>query len=150
MYLDLTLAIAHHLLILLLTAALAAEWAVLRGPVQGPAIARLAALDAVYGMCALLVLAVGALRVMYGMKGPHYYLHNPWFWTKLAVFVVIGLASIHPTLLFLRWRRVQRRQPDFIAPPPGVRRLRLLLGLELSLLAGVFAAAAAMARYGMF
>ncbi|WP_066098638.1 DUF2214 family protein [Xanthomonas massiliensis] len=150
MYLDLTLAIVHHLLILLLAATLAAEWAVLRAPVQGPAIARLAALDAGYGASALLVLAVGALRVAYGMKGPHYYLHNPWFWTKLGAFAELGLASIPPTLAFLRWRRQQRRQPDFAVPAAQVRPLRRLLGLELVLLAAVFAAAAAMARFGLF
>lgn len=116
MDLDLALAIAHHLLILLPAAALVAEWALLHGPVHGPAITRLARLDAIYGISALLAVAIGALRAMYGMKGPHYHLHDPWFWTKLGVFALIGLLSVQPALAFLRWRRRQRVQRAFAAP----------------------------------
>lgn len=45
-----------------------------------PRLARLVRADAGYALAALLILAVGALCVRYGLKGTGYYLHTPWFW----------------------------------------------------------------------
>ncbi|WP_456362635.1 DUF2214 family protein [Xanthomonas sp. F1] len=47
-----------------------------------PRLARLVRADAGYALAALLILAVGALRVRYGLKGTGYYLHTPWFWAQ--------------------------------------------------------------------
>ncbi|MCW0402972.1 hypothetical protein NB689_003222 [Xanthomonas sacchari] len=147
---DLLLAALHHLAMLLLIAALVAEWALLRTPLARIQLTRLVRIDAMYGVAALLILAIGALRVRYGLKGADYYLHNPWFWAKLGTFAAIGLLSLVPTLRLLRWRRQARRQPDWTPPPTQVRTLQRLLGLELALVAVLVVLAAAMARYRMF
>ncbi|WP_420008406.1 DUF2214 family protein [Xanthomonas sacchari] len=147
---DLLLAALHHLAMLLLIAALVAEWALLRAPLARIPLTRLVRIDAMYGVAALLILAIGALRVRYGLKGADYYLHNPWFWAKLGTFAAIGLLSLVPTLRLLRWRRQARRQPDWAPPPAQVRTLQCLLGLELALVAVLVVLAAAMARYRMF
>ncbi|MDV0438304.1 DUF2214 family protein [Xanthomonas sacchari] len=147
---DLLLAALHHLAMLLLIAALVAEWTLLRGPLERIQLTRLVRIDAIYGVAALLILAIGALRVRYGLKGADYYLHNPWFWAKLGTFAAIGLLSLVPTLRLLRWRRQARRQPDWAPPPAQVRTLQRLLGLELALVAALVVLAAAMARYRLF
>jgi len=147
--LDLTLAVLHHLAFLLLTAALVVEWTLLREPPHALRLARLLRADAAYGMAALLILAVGGLRVRYGLKGPDYYLHNPWFWAKLGVFAAIGLLSLQPTLRLLRWRRQARLQPGFVPPLVQVAALHRSVSAELALLALLFVLAATMARYVM-
>src|SRR5262249_53415271 len=50
------------------------------------------------------LLLVGLARVFELEKGPTYYFHTWTFLAKLALFVIIGLVSIVPTIEFLRWR----------------------------------------------
>ncbi|ALN58186.1 hypothetical protein GLE_2838 [Lysobacter enzymogenes] len=147
---DLLLAAAHHLLLFALIAMLAAEAVLLRGPIDAAALRRLAGLDAGYGMSAVLLLVVGALRVVYGVKGQAFYLHNPWFHAKLGLFVLVALLSILPTVRFLRWRRALKADPGFLPDPRQVGALRLLIRLELLAVAAILVCAAAMARYGGF
>ncbi|WP_017910065.1 DUF2214 family protein [Xanthomonas sp. SHU 199] len=146
---DLILASLHHLAMLLLIAALVAEWALLHAPLDHRQLARLVRVDAGYGLAALLILAIGALRVRYGLKGADYYLHTPWFWAKLGTFAAIGLLSLVPTLRLLRWRRQARLQPTWSPNAAQVRTLQRLIGVELGLLAVLVVLAAAMARNGM-
>ena len=147
---DLLLASLHHLLFFALIAMLVSESALLRGTVDAPALQRLARLDAGYGMVAGLLLAVGLLRVFYGIKGADFYLHNPWFHAKLGAFVLVGLFSIWPTIRFLRWRKAARADPGFRPDAAELARVRGFLRIELVLVGAIFAFAAAMARYGGF
>jgi len=147
---DLLLAIAHHLLVFALISMLVAESVLLRGPIDAAAVRRLAGLDAGYGMSAVLLLGVGAARLMYGVKGMDFYQHNPWFHAKFSLFVLVALLSILPTVRFLRWRRALKRDPGFVPDARQLGALRLLIRLELVAVAGIFVCAAAMARYGGF
>jgi DNA-binding transcriptional LysR family regulator len=54
------------------------------------------------------VLVTGLARVFLGSKGAAFYAHNPLLYLKLGMFLVIGLISIKPTLMFVRWRRTLR------------------------------------------
>lgn len=142
--LDTGLAIAHHILIFGLAIMLAMELAYLRG--ERPPIKRLAGLDAGYGMTALLIVAVGVGRVLWGAKGWAAYEANPFFWAKVGTFAVIGLCSIAPTLAFLRWRKTLRADPTFAPDPSKVARVARWVRIELLLLFPLVAFAAAMAR----
>ena len=57
--------------------------------------------DAVYGVAATVLLVVGLLRVFYTEKGAAYYFASFTFLAKLALFVVVGILSIYPTIKFL-------------------------------------------------
>ena len=67
------------------------------------------------------------------------------FWTKIAIFLLVGLLSIPPTLAFLRWKRAQD------APPATeITRVRRFLLAEVALFALLPVFAAAVARgYGV-
>ena len=147
---DLLLAAFHHLLVFGLVAMLVSEAMLLRGPLDAATLGRIARIDGGYGACAGLLLVVGLCRVWFGVKGPDFYLHNPWFHAKLGCFVLVGVLSILPTLRFLRWRRESREQPGFQPSLAELARVRGVLRLELALLAAIFVLAAAMARYGGF
>lgn len=122
--LDLALAIGHHLLVFSLAATLFGERLLLR--TDTPDVRRLAGLDGLYGGLSVLVLAVGLARVVWGGKGWAFYQGNPFFWAKIGTFVLIGLASVPPTLAFLRWNRA-RRSNDAFAPPARRTRGRAAL-----------------------
>jgi putative membrane protein len=139
------LAIIHHLLAFGLVIMLAMELAYLRGdtvPVK-----RLTGLDAGYGGVAVLVLLVGAARVVWGEKGWEFYQTNPFFWAKIATFSAIGLISIAPTIAFIRWSRAFKADPVFRPQAAEVRRMAGLVRIEVLLLLPLAAFAAAMARW---
>jgi len=144
---DLILAILHHVAIVTLIVLLAVEFALLRPGLSATDLRRLINVDAAYGATAGLVIAIGICRVVWGLKGPDFYLANVWFWAKMASFIAIGLLSIPPTMKLLAWRRALKQDPTFQPAPADVARLRGFVHAEVGLLVLVVAFAAAMARY---
>jgi putative membrane protein len=144
--LDLLLAGVHHLLIFAVFGFLLIEFIGLRAVLTRDSIARIAAADLGYGIAAALIVLIGFARAIYAAKGWTYYSHNAFFWLKLGTFAAIGLLSIQPTILFIRWRRAADL-PDAAA----ITGMRRRLHLELALFAFLPIFAAAMARgYGEF
>jgi putative membrane protein len=144
--LDLILAVGHHLLIFAVFGFLLIEFLGLRTTLSRDSIARIASADLGYGIAAALIVVVGFARAIYAAKGWTYYSHNTFFWLKLTTFALIGLLSIKPTLVFLRWRRAAEL-PDAAA----VHTMRRYLHVELALFALLPIFAAAMARgYGEY
>lgn len=143
--LDLTLAVAHHLLVFGLAIMLATELSLLRAPTIHAR--RLAMLDGGYGATAGLVAAVGAARVVWGARGWGFYAENPFFWGKVGVFAAIALMSIKPTITFLRWARAAKADPAFQPSAREVSQIRRWVGAGLWLLFPLVALAAAMARW---
>jgi putative membrane protein len=147
---DLILAILHHLAIVTLIVLLAFEFALLRPGITADNLRRVTNVDAAYGAVAGPVIVIGVSRVIWGAKGADFYLSNPWFWAKMASFLLIGLLSIPPTLALLKWRRASRQDAAFLPPDGEIAHLRRFVHAEVGLLALVVAFAAAMARYGAF
>ena len=145
---DFILASLHHLLVFGLIAMLVAESVLLRGTIDRSTLQRLAGIDMGYGLCALALIAAGVCRVIFGIKGSDFYLHNPWFHAKMGAFVLVGLLSILPTVRFLRWRKALAGNPIFLPDAAETARMRAIVRFELILLAAILVLAAAMARYG--
>jgi putative membrane protein len=147
---DLLLTIAHHLLVFALTAILAMEVSLVRPGLDAATLRRVGAADLAYGAVAGLILAVGFARVYWGAKGPEFFLSNPWFWAKIAAFVVVGLLSAPPTVRFLAWRRRLKDDPAALPSPAEIGAVRRFLILEMILFAAIPVLAAMMVRYGAF
>ena len=147
---DLILAIAHHLLVFSLVGILAAELAMVRTGLTGPSLKRLGLIDLSYGAIAGAIVAVGFARVFFGAKGPAAYLPNPFFWSKLGVFALVGLLSVPPTLRILRWRRQAAADPGFSPSETEIGAARRFILTEACLFPFIPAFAAVMARgYGL-
>jgi len=142
---DFLLAIIHHLLVFLLTGLLAAEFALLRGELTSANLMRLSRIDALYGATSVGVIAIGVVRVLYGVRGWEYYVYYPIFWMKMGAFVAIALLSIVPTLRILSWRRRSAIEP-FDPPAQEIAAVRHFLHAELGCVVLVLIFAAAMAR----
>ena len=109
MTLESLLAYAHLIAIDTMVVFLASEAALCRVEwLNAAVVERLGKVDMVYGIAAGMVLVTGLARVFLGSKGAAWYAHNPLLYLKLAMFLVIGLISIKPTLMFVRWRRALR------------------------------------------
>lgn len=130
MLLDAFLAWCHFLAIFVLVVVLTAEAVLLRPDLTPITLKRLVIYDRLYLLSAILVLATGLLRLTLGIKGAAFYLHNPWFHAKIALFVFIGLCSIPPTLAFLRWARQARQWPTFVPGAAEIKRARRWVMIE--------------------
>jgi putative membrane protein len=102
--------------------------------------------DAIYGMSAGLILLAGALRVMLFEKGPAYFLHSGPFHAKMALFILVGLISIYPTRVFLKWRQPLKHGIVPTMDEALNHRLRILIHVQLTLLALMILNAALMAK----
>lgn len=98
-------AFLHHAAAFTLVAALVVEFVLIRGELDATTARRLARADMVFGISAGVLLVAGLLRVFYFEKGAAYYFHSATFIAKLALFVLIALLSIYPTIRFISWRR---------------------------------------------
>ena len=144
--LDFYLACAHHLLMFGIFGLLLAEFVLLGSAFDQARVARIARLDLLYGLFAVLVIIVGFSRATFAAKGWSYYSHNGFFWAKIATFALIGLISIKPTVTFLRWKR-----SGLLPQAAAVGAARRVLHVELALFILLPLFAAAMARgYGEF
>lgn len=144
MVIDAVLAFLHFFGIGCLVAVLAMQTALLNGTPMP--IERLNKIDMGLGLSALLILAAGAGRVMWGLKGADYYIGNLVFWAKIALFFGAGFASVPPTLAFFAWRKALKENARFQPPADAINRVRMFVKLEWMLLVLIPLAAVVMAR----
>ena len=143
---DAMLAWVHFLCIFSLASLLACEIALLRAALPAGALRRLQSLDRWYGIVAGLVIASGLARLFLGPKGPAFYAHNPVFWTKMALFVIVALISIAPTLTFIRWSARAASDGSLQLEAAEFTRVRTLLWVQVAVFAFIPLCAALMAR----
>lgn len=144
--LDAAFSYLHFVFALILAGALAAEAFVLRLPVDGRVARLLLRIDLFYAISAVGVILAGIARVLWGAKGADYYMGQPFFWAKMATFLIIGLISIAPTRAFMRWTKSHAADPSFAVAEVEAKKMRRLVMIELHLLALVPLFAALMAR----
>lgn len=136
----------HFLSIFALFALLSVEHVLFKAPLDLRRARSLMIADLAYGICAGLVLLTGIARALWYGKGWAYYLNNGLFHAKVGLFVLVGLLSILPTYVFLKWRNGVRAGQ---APEPGARQVALVtwtIRLELLLLLAIPLLAVLMAR----
>jgi putative membrane protein len=146
MVIDAVLALVHFLGIGALVAVLAVQTALLRDAPTPAVIERLNKIDMGLGLAAVAILLAGAGRVVWGLKGADYYMGNPVFWVKIALFFAAGLASVPPTLAFISWRKGLKASSGFRPKPEALARVRTFIKLEWLLLVLIPLAAILMAR----
>lgn len=121
--------------ILVLFASLVLEHALIKPKMSQAEIGRIAIADLIYGASAAVVLIAGLLLWLVAGKGQGFYTHNPVFHAKIGIFVLVALASIYPTLFFIKNRKSESPTISVPRSITMIVRLELLLILLLPLLA---------------
>jgi putative membrane protein len=143
---DAAIAYLHFVSILSVTAFLVTELYLCSRDLQPPLVRTLAQVDFLYMLAAVAVLITGLLRLFAVGKGAGFYLHNPVFYIKIALFVAVGLISILPTRQFIQWNRAIKTGADRILRDSDIVTARRYIALELALLAFIPLMAVLMAR----
>lgn len=134
MTIDALLAYLHFLCIFGLFAALSCEALLLRPRFIAGAAGWIQRVDIAFYVTALLALASGLSRAVWGAKGWAYYAHNPLFHLKMGTFLLVGLLSIGPTRTFARWTRQLSQDPAFRVPEAELKSARRRVVATLHLL----------------
>jgi putative membrane protein len=118
------IAFLHHLAVFTLAVSLVVELVLMHQTFNQQVAKTLRTFDGMYGAAAGLILIIGSLRVMFYEKGADYYLHSGPFLIKMAIFAVVGVISIYPTIVFYKWGKTLRQGvlPNF----PGEQRTRII------------------------
>jgi len=145
--LEVILAYSHFISIITLVSTVVAEAFLCRPGLTLPWVQRLGRVDLLYLVAAILALSSGLLRMFFGAKGAAFYYNNPVFWTKIGLFVVVGLISIIPTMRFIRWtKRLQTDESNSKLTDQEVTATAAIIYLELGLLALIPLMGSLMAR----
>jgi putative membrane protein len=139
-------AFLHHLAAFTLVGVLVGQMILLNGELTLSSAKRLQRLDSMLGVAAVTLLVVGLLRVFYFEKGSDYYFGSAFFIAKLSLFFALGLLSIIPTIEFLRWRKATSQGQVPTVDAVALRRVRMVVHLELGGVVLILLCAAMMAR----
>lgn len=140
------IAFLHHIAFVAIMLTLSAEMLLLKQPLTLTSARKIQIYDAIYGVSAMLILIIGGLRVMYFEKGADYYMHSAPFIAKMVLFIIVGLISIHPTVTFIKWGKSLKQGILPTLTDAQNRKLRMIIHVELTLLALIILCAAMMAK----
>ena len=143
---DALLAYAHFICIFALASLLAGELFVLSKVLTVGMLRRLRVMDRWYGIVAGLVVLTGLGRLFFGIKGPSFYIVNPMFWTKMALFVIVAVLSIVPTVILARSPAKGSENTPLVFENARYERLRTFLWAQLAFFLFIPLAAVLMAR----
>lgn len=135
----------HYLAVFVLFSTLVVEHLLFRPQLDAATAKRIGLVDAIYGMSAGAVLITGLARMAYE-KGFAFYMQHWAFYALFILFVIVGLLSIYPTVIYLRWRKDVREGRAPVIDAETARRVILILRTELLLLLVMPLLAAWMAR----
>jgi putative membrane protein len=148
MTLEALLAYAHFLAILTLVVFISSEAALCRVEwMNERVVERLAVVDRIYGIAAGAVLLTGVARTWWGIKGTSWYWHQPLLHLKLGLFIAVGLLSIKPTIMFIRWRK-QLAADGTLPSQQEVKTARRWVMVQAHIIAVIPLAAVFLARGG--
>ena len=130
MTLEAILAALHLLAILTFVVFLSSQAALCRIEwLNAAVVERLGRLDVIYAVAAVLMIASGIARVVWGVKGQSWYMSQPLFHVKMTLVVAMAVLSFWPSIAFRRWRR-DLRTTGALPQAAEVARVRRLVMVQ--------------------
>jgi len=89
--------------------------------------------DLAYQLALIATLATGLARAIYFGQDAAFYLSNRLFWLKIAIFGLIVVVAVAPTLQYIRWNREARSAPTLAPLTREIERVRGSIAFGLGL-----------------
>ena len=121
----------HILSILIVCASIAIEFSMIKPKMQYQELRKLAFVDAIYGVSALMAVIFGLLLWFAVGKPATFYTGNYLFYLKIALFGLVGILSLRPTIYLLKLRK-QIKFDDIIELPSDLKKI---IAIELIIMA---------------
>jgi putative membrane protein len=139
-------AYGHYLSLFVMVAALMFEKLTIEPGMSKEKETSLVAADATYGIAAVAVLVTGYYRLVEYGKGWYFYSHEPIFWIKMVFFVILGSASLFPTITSIK--RFVAAKGDGWEPMSEklANRMGAVINAELLMMASIPLSATLMSR----
>ena len=102
--------------------------------------------DIIYGLAGIALLISGIYRVIKFGQGSFFYTQNPIFWAKIIVFALVGSLSLYPTITYVLWAIPLSKGTLPEVTQNLVKRLKLIINIELIGFASIPFFATLMAR----
>lgn len=141
-----SLAFLHFAAVFGIVCTLFFEWLTMSPAPSFSEATRIQLCDRWYGICAAAVLIVGFVRATHFEKGWAFYAASPFFYGKLALFALLGVISIYPTIRFIKWRTPMRHATGPALSAREYKLIMMSLRAELLLVLGIALCASLMAR----
>lgn len=125
----------HFIGILVMFAALLVEHLCLKAQMNAQEIKKVAIVDMIFGLSAVITLAAGLALWLWVGKAAEFYTSNGLFHVKLSLFVLIAALSIYPTLFFIKSRKSTQNVIDVPKTVIMLIRAEMALFLVMPLLA---------------
>lgn len=142
MYAEVIVKYLHFVFIFVVVSCVVVEHLLLKPQMTKTELKRLSTIDGIYGFASILVVAAGLTLWLGGIGKPaEFYTNNHIFLTKVGLFVIVGLLSIHPTVFFLKNRKGDNLE-EVVNIPKSVKmviRVELLILFLMPLLATLMA-----------
>lgn len=142
MYAEVIVKYLHFVFIFVVVSCVVVEHLLLKPQMTKAELKRLSTIDGIYGFASILVVAAGLTLWLGGIGKPaEFYTNNHIFLTKVGLFVIVGLLSIHPTVFFLKNRKGDNLE-EVVNIPKSVKmviRVELLILFLMPLLATLMA-----------
>jgi putative membrane protein len=136
---ELFLRYIHFISIFAIVGTLTSEHLLLKKMITRGELKRIARIDAVYGIAAVILLSAGLTLWFGGVGKPtEFYSKNFIFHTKITLFALIGILSIYPTIFFIK--KSKGDSSETIEVPNSIfmmLRIELLFLFIIPLLAGL-------------
>lgn len=129
----------HFIGFIILSATLVGEHLLLSKEMDLKSFKKLAILDAVYGVSALITLSFGLILWLFVGKPSEFYSLNKLFHLKLTLFGLVAILSIFPTVYFLRHRKTKQQVIELPSYIINIVRLEIVLVALIPLLAVLMA-----------
>ena len=130
----------HFIGILSVVSMVVAELVLVRKNLSRSNIRKVAVLDGIYGAASILTVLAGLALWFWVGKPAEFYTGNHIFYSKIGLFILIGIISLHPTIYFLKNRKGD--PSENIDVPKSVRlaiRIELAILFVIPLLASLMA-----------
>ncbi|MFK7950520.1 MAG: DUF2214 family protein [Saprospiraceae bacterium] len=142
MYAEIIVKYLHFVFIFVVVSCVVIEHLLLKPQMTKAELKRLSRIDGIYGLASILVVGAGLTLWLGGIGKPaEFYTNNHIFLTKVGLFVIVGLLSIHPTIFFLKNRKGDNLE-EVVDIPKSVKtviRMELLILFIMPLLATLMA-----------
>jgi len=124
----------HILGIMLLMGSLMAEYLIAKIKITKESVRMLSIANSIFLISLVVVLISGLFRWFMFGKGNDFYMTNPFFHTKLTLYIILAIIAFFPGRKINKWKKQINNDSLYQIPEKGIKSLLLLFRIEFALI----------------